>query len=105
MREVIYEDDFLIEENKRIVLKLIKVEKSEDFPEGLEFAIQYLYFKNDEWQQIARIDNQLHEGKAGAHIHILKREKVEWTDMSFNDAKEKIIEIGDNVIKHIVDRI
>lgn len=105
MREVVYEDDFFIGENKRIVLKLIKVEKSENFPEGLEFAIQYLYFKNDEWQQIVRIDNQLHEGKAGVHIHILKRERVEWVDMSFNDSKEKVIEIGNNVIKNIVDRI
>jgi len=104
MRETVYEDDFLIDENKRIVLKLIKVDKDKHFPEGLEFAVQYLYLK-DEWIQIARIDNQLHEGKAGVHIHILKRDKVEWTDMSFNEAREKIIEIGENVIKNIVDRI
>ena len=105
MREIVYEDDFLIDENKRIVLKLIKVDKDENFPEGLEFAVQYLYFKEDEWIQIARIDNQLHEGKPGVHIHILKKDKVEWTNISFNEAKEKIIEIGDNAIKNIVNKI
>ena len=105
MRETVYEDDFLIAKNKRIILKLIKVEKDENFPEGLEFAVQYLYFKNNEWIRIARIDNQLHEGKPGVHIHILKREKVEWTEMSFNDAKDEIIKIGNRIIKNIVDKI
>ncbi len=105
MRETVYDYDFFIDEKKRIVLKLIKVDKDENFPEGLEFAVQYLYLKDNEWQQIARIDNQLHEGRAGVHIHILKREKVEWTDMPFNDAREKIIEIGESIIRNIVDKI
>jgi len=105
MREIIYEDDFFIDEKKRLALKLIKVDKDENFPEGLEFAIQYLYLKEDKWIQITRIDNQLHEGKPGTHIHILKREKIEWTNISFNEAREKIIEIGDGVIKNIVDKI
>lgn len=104
MREIVYDDDFFIDEKKRIVLKLIKVDKDENFPEGLEFAVQYLYLKDNEWQQIARIDNQLHEGRVGVHIHILKREKVEWTDMPFNDAREKIIEIGESIIRNIVDK-
>tara|TARA_B100000315_G_scaffold255953_1_gene300677 strand:+ start:971 stop:1291 length:321 start_codon:yes stop_codon:yes gene_type:complete len=102
MREIVYEDDFLIGEKKRIVLKLLKVEKDDNFPEGLEFAIQYLYLKDDEWIQIVRIDNQLHEGKSGIHTHVLKRNKVEWVDISFKEAKEKIIEIGEGVIKNII---
>jgi len=102
MREIVYEDDFEIEEKKRIVLKLIKVDKSEDFPEGLEFAVQFLYYKDDSWQQVARIDNQLHEGKSGVHIHILKREKVKWENMTFTGAREKVIEIGEKVIKNIM---
>ena len=105
MREIVYEDDFLIGDKKRIVLKLVKVDKDENFPEGLEFAVQYLYFKNNEWQQIARVDNQLHEGKPGTHIHILKRSKVEWVNIAFNESKEKIIEIGDRIIRNIVDKI
>jgi len=87
------------------VLKLTKVGKDENFPEGLEFAVQYLYFKDDQWVQIARIDNQMHESRPGTHIHILKRKKVEWTDMSFDDAKDEIMKIGDRVIKNIVDKI
>jgi hypothetical protein len=99
VKELIYEDDFLISEEKRIALKLIKVSKDEHFPAGIEFAVQYLYFKDGEWIQVARIDNQLHEGRPGVHIHILKREKVEWANISFSEAKEKIIELGEEVIK------
>ena len=105
MREIVFEDDFFIGDRRRIVLKLLKVKKSDNFPTGLEFAVQYLYFKNDEWRQIARIDNQLHEGKAGTHIHILRREKVEHVDIDFNEAREKIIELGEGVIKNIFDKI
>lgn len=104
MRKLLYEDDFPIGENKRIVLNLFKVEKDENFPTGFEFAVQYLYHIDGEWQQIARIDNQLHEGKPGTHIHKLKRGRVEWVDMDFHESKDKIIEIGENVIKNILRR-
>ena len=40
----------------------------------------------------------LHEGKQGMHIHILKRNKVEWKQLTFEQAEEKIIEIGESVI-------
>ena len=60
----------------RHIKRLYNVDKSGDFPDGLEFTYQFLYFKGDKWIQVARIDNQLHGGKPGVHIHILKREKV-----------------------------
>ena len=105
MRETIIDQDIPLAENKRLVKRLYKVDKSEDFPNGLEFAYQYLYFKDDNWIQFARIDNQLHGGKPGVHIHTLKREKVEWGDLTFEEAEEKIIEMGESVIRNIIDRI
>ena len=105
MRETIIDQDIPLAENKRLVKRLYKVDKSEDFPNGLEFAYQYLYFKDDKWIQVARIDNQLHSGKPGAHIHTLSREKVQWADLTFEEAEEKILEMGENIIKNIINRI
>ena len=61
-----------------MIKRLWKVDKDENFPNGLEFAYQFLHSKNNKWIQVVRIDNQLHEGKPGTHIHTLNREKVEW---------------------------
>ena len=104
MRETVIDQDIPLAEDKRLIKQLWKVDKSGDFPDGLEFAYQYLYFKNNEWIQLARIDNQLHEGKVGVHIHVLKREKVEWEKLTFEEAEEKIIELGGSVIKNIINR-
>ena len=108
IREVIYEDDFLISENKRIVLKLIKIEKSNNFPTGLEFTVQYLYFKNNEWIQIVRIDNQLHEGKPGTHVNVVEGGKIvlmEVEKVTFENLKGKYdlyTEVGTVVVDNIV---
>jgi len=71
----------------------------------LEFAYQFLYFKDNKWIQVARIDNQLHSGRSGVHIHTLKREKVEWIDLTFEEAEEKILEMGESIIKNVINRI
>ena len=105
MKEVIIDQDIPLAEDKRLIKRLWKVDKSDDFPKGLEFVYQFLYFKNNEWIQVARIDNQLHEGKAGVHIHILKREKVTWEELSFEEAEEKIFEFGESVIKNIINKV
>ncbi len=105
MREVIINQDIPLAENKRLIKRLYKVDRSDDFPEGFEFAYQFLYFKKDKWVQVARIDNQLHGRKPGVHIHTLKREKVEWEDLTFEEAEERVIEVGERVIKTIINRI
>ena len=105
MRVAIIDQDIPLAEDKRLVKRLYQVGKSDNFPDGLEFAYQFLYFKDGEWIQVARIDNQLHSGKPGVHIHTLKREKVEWKDLTFEDAEEKIIEMGENIITKIINRI
>ena len=105
MREPIIDQDIPLAEDKRLIKQLWKVDKSDDFPDGLEFVYQFLYYKDDKWIQVARIDNQLHEEKAGVHIHILKRDKVEWEELTFEKAEEKVLELGENVIKNIINRI
>ncbi|MDO8740401.1 MAG: hypothetical protein Q7J54_02370 [Candidatus Woesearchaeota archaeon] len=105
MSEPIIDQDIPLAEDKRLVKKLWKVDKTDYFPHGLEFAYQFLYFKDNEWIQVARIDNQLHEGKAGVHIHILKREEVRWEELTFEQAEEKILEIGEGIVRNIINKI
>ena len=105
MRQVIIDDYEAIGETRKLTRRLVKVDKNDNFPDGLEFSLQFLYLKEDRWQQIARIDNQLHEGRAGAHIHILKRKDVKWVNITFEEAKEEILKIAENIIKNIVDKI
>ena len=105
MGQTIIDQDIPLAEDKRLVKRLYKVDKSDDFPDGLEFAHQFLYFKDDKWIQVARIDNQLHSGKPGTHIHTLKREKVKWIDLTFEEAEEKILELGESIIKNIINKI
>jgi hypothetical protein len=87
--------------NKRIIRRLWKVDKSQSYPAGLEFSNQYIYKKEDTWIQVARIDNQLHGGKPGVHIHFYGKEEVKWEEMTFEEAKERIFEIGERIIKEL----
>lgn len=103
MRENIIDQDMPITDDMRLIKRLWKVDKNDKYPSGLEFAYQLLFFKDDKWKQIARIDNQLHEGKPGVHVHIINREKVKWEDMSFEEAEEKIIQIGKKIIEGGLD--
>ena len=105
MRATIIDQDIPLAEDKRLIKRLYKVDKSDDFPDGLEFAYQFLYFKDGKWIQVARIDNQLHSSRPGAHIHTLNREKVRWVDLSFEEAEEKILEMGESIIKSIINRV
>ncbi len=105
MRIQILDQDIALAEDRRLIKKLWKIDKDKYFPEGLEFAYQYIYFKDKEWIQIARIDNQLHENKPGTHIHILKREKVIWKKMDFKESERKILEISESIIKNMIDKV
>ena len=104
MRQEIINQDILLDIDKRLVKKLWKVEKSDNFPDGLEFAYQYLYYKESKWIQVARIDNQLHEGKLGTHIHVLKKE-VYWENLTFEEAEEQILKIGIRTLNNIIEKI
>ena len=105
MRKIAVDGEKDLGENKRLVRKLWKVTADEEFPNEEEFVLQLLYLKDGKWIRVVRIDNKMHEGKSGVHIHILKRDKVLWQEMSFEEADKRIIEIGEGVIRNIINRI
>lgn len=105
MRSEIFVQEYAIGENTKLIKRLWKIEKSDHFPEGLEFAYQVIYLKDGRWIQVVRIDNQMHENKPGTHVHILSREQVIWEHIQIDDVEEKIIEISQSIIKNILEKI
>ena len=85
-------------ENARLVMNLMKRERKDEYPEKMKWSLQMLYF-DKEWIEICRIDNHLHEGQTGSHIHILNREQVKRAELTFDKAQELIKEISKRVIK------
>ncbi len=90
MKPLITDLNELYGENVRLVKNLWKRENEKEYPESLKWAIQMLYFDGTEWIQICRIDNYLHEGVTGSHIHIYKKKEVLRETLSFQEA-DKII--------------
>ncbi len=101
MRKEIINDDIFDGENRRLIRKAWKVEKSENYPHGHEFAYQYLFNKDGEWLQVVRIDNQLHEGRPGAHIHKYRHEIVEWQDIPLHQVEQRLKEIAEIIIRSV----
>jgi hypothetical protein len=101
MRQTILDQDIILAEDKRLIKRLWKVDVSKEFPIGLEFAYQFLYFSKNEWIQIVRIDNQLHKGKSGVHIHTLNSEEVQWTEMGFEESEITIIKLANKIIEGV----
>ena len=97
MRKILIETEIPFGEDKRLIKRLWKVDKSKNFPDGIEFAYQLLGLKEDRWIQLARIDNQMHEGKPGTHIHVLGRDYVKWEKLDFEEAQKRILEIGEKI--------
>jgi hypothetical protein len=96
MRKEQINQDIPLGINKRLIKKLWKVEKSESYPSGLEFSYQLLCWIGKEWYQYARIDNQLHEGKPGTHIHI--GERVIWEELTFEESEKRMYIIAKRVV-------
>lgn len=88
-------------ENVRLVKTLMKREAPDEYPELMKWSIQMLYFNGAEWIEICRIDNYLHEGRVGSHIHSYGKDIVEWISLDFNEAKELIKEKGARIIRDI----
>src|SRR3989338_6186060 len=59
-------------EKIRLVKALMKRESPQEYPEPMKWALQMLYFDGEEWGEICRIDNYLHERQNGRHIHFYK---------------------------------
>lgn len=101
--EVVFEQDFHIGEDSRLIKRLYKVEPSDLFPNGLMFALQYLWQKEKEWIEVVRIDNYKHaHDKAGVHVHKFGTAEVEFKDMSFEEAEIYLTELAKRIKKEIL---
>lgn len=70
------------------------------FPDGFKFSMVYLLLL-DRWVDIARIDNYPHNGREETHIHRFREKRVEFREMSFDEAKEILMRIGGNIKEKI----
>lgn len=97
MKQWYYED--FIDEKTKITVKVIKTNELE-FKQGIKFAVSYLYFLNDKWMCLARIDNHLHKGKKGlTHIHRINEQQVQYTELTLKQASKMLKLIGENLKK------
>lgn len=83
--------------NVRLITNLMKRESPEEYPEKLKWAFQMLYNDGESWIEICRIDNYLHEGKIGSHIHYSN--KLKFIDLDFREAEVEIIKIGARILR------
>jgi len=98
MKTLVDTKEFL-SETVRLEKKLKKREKEDEFPELLKWSIQLLYFDGSSWMQICRIDNHLHEGKIGVHVHKCGVNDVKPIAADFQEAQDKVLEIGKRILK------
>jgi|SRR3989338_2449857 len=85
-------------ENVRLVKNLWKRENDREYPESLKWALQMLYFDGKEWIQICRIDNYLHEGEIGSHVHLYNKKEVRRELLSFQEADKLIKKISATIL-------
>lgn len=84
MRKLLVKSDRMFYGRFRLITRAWEVEISDSFPEGREFAFQLLE-EAETCYQIARIDNQLHRGRPGVHVHW--RGRVMWRKMTLWEAE------------------
>jgi tricorn protease-like protein len=98
MKTLIDTKEFPIE-NVRIDRTLMKRESEEEFPELMKWAVQLSYWTGDEWVQICRADNFLHEGQIGSHIHTYNQDRVKWIEVSYTEADKIVKETSTRILR------
>lgn len=81
-----------VDDESMVMFRIVK------FPGDFKFSMTYLLNIGQRCMGIARIDNYPHDGTRRTHIHRLNDSRVEYREISFEEAKETIIKIG-NAIK------
>ena len=95
--------DVPLSEDIRLIKRLYKSDDRNAFPEGLRFALQYLWRQEGRWIEIARIDNYEHdENRTGVHIHKFGKGFVEFREMNFEEAEQYIIVLGEKIKQDIL---
>ena len=99
MKKLIDELNEFYSEDVRLVKNLMKREFPDEYPELFKWALQMLYFDGEDWIDVCRIDNYLHEGQTGSHIHFYKKEEVKRIYLSFQEADKVIKEISIRILR------
>ena len=101
--KLIFGTEKRLSEDTRLIKRLYLAESSDHASGNFVFALQYLWFHKDKWLELARIDNYQHEkGRTGARIHKFGTRFVEFREMSFTEAAECIISVGESIKKKIL---
>ena len=106
MKKLIDEMNEFYSEDVRLVKNVMKRESPDEYPELFKWAFQMLYFDGEDWIEICRIDNYLHENQIGTHIHLYGKKEVKRVELSFQEADTEIKEISQRILlekfkKHI----
>ncbi|MBI2549763.1 hypothetical protein HYV83_01115 [Candidatus Woesearchaeota archaeon] len=100
--KLIFESDKRLSEDSRLIKRLYRAESGEYQSGSFIFALQYLWFHEDKWLELARIDNYEHEkGRTGVHIHKFGMRFVEFREMDFTEAEQLVIAIGEKIKQKI----
>jgi hypothetical protein len=87
----------------KLIKTVMKREYLEEYPELIKWKLQMLYFYEDKWIELCRIDNYLHEGEKGSHIHL--GERVIHVEMTIREAEKSIERIAARVLKEKYKKI
>ncbi|MBI2144504.1 hypothetical protein HYU17_05150 [Candidatus Woesearchaeota archaeon] len=101
--KIVFGSEKWLSQDTRLIKRGYRVEPGEASSESFIFALQYLWFHENKWLEVARIDNYPHESKqTGAHIHKFGSDFVEFREMNFTEAAECIISVGENTKKKLL---
>lgn len=64
-----------LSKNVCILIRIKHTKKSLQFPIGVNFAIIGRVLLCDQHRDVIRVDNSLHQGNSGTHIHFLDKER------------------------------
>lgn len=99
----IFGSDKRLSEDTRLIKRLYQAKSNEYLSGSFIFALQYLWFYDDEWLELARIDNYEHEkGRAGVHIHKFGTRFVEFREVSFTEAEQFVLDVGEKIKQKVL---
>ncbi len=101
--KLVFGSEKWLSEDTRLIKRLYEAEQEDNTIGKFIFALQYLWFHETEWLELARIDNYEHEkGKSGVHIHKFGTRFVEFKGMDFAEAERFILGVCDRIKQKIL---
>lgn len=88
-------------EHVRLVKTLMKRELLEEHPELMKWKLQMLYFDGNDWIELCRIDNYLHDNQQGSHVHVYDQKEVKRIEITFEEADGTIKNISERILREI----